>query len=68
MINKNYSEGEIRQQVRREMERDIKLARAKKEGEKRRRLEQQKAKEEKSKLFILNIPSNIKGIANKSNK
>ena len=41
MNNKNYTEGEIRQQVRREMERDIKLTKAKKEGERRRRLEKQ---------------------------
>lgn len=68
MNNKNYTEGEIRQQVRREMERDIKLTKAKKEGERRRRLEKQKELEAKKGLYILNIPSSIKGIANKNSK
>lgn len=66
MYKKKFYRDEIDKQVSREMERDIKLARAKKIGKERRKAEKQAELDKRNSLYITNLPNNLQNITNKS--
>ena len=65
MYKKKFYRDEIDQQVAREMQRDIKLAKAKQIGKKRRKAEKQAELDKRNSLYITNLPNNLQNITNK---
>ena len=68
MYKKKFYRDEIDQQVSREMQRDIKLAKAKQIGKERRKVEKQAELDKRNSLYITNLPNNLQNITNKNSK